>query len=54
MRSIPWALSIGVGHVDNRLARLAAVDYEEYAWQRFVDVFQICWNIAREYREEDI
>ena len=48
MRSIPWALPIGVGHVDNRLA---AVDYEEYGWQRFVDMFQICWNIAREYWE---
>ena len=54
MRSIPWALPIGVGHVDNRLARLAAVDYEEYAWQRFVDVFQICWNIARKCWGEDI
>jgi hypothetical protein len=26
---------------------------EEYAGQRFVDVFQIRWNIEREYWEED-
>jgi hypothetical protein len=29
------------------------VDDEEYARQRFVDVFQIGWNIEREYWEED-
>jgi len=28
------------------------VDDEEYAPQRFVDVFQIGWNIEREYWEE--
>ncbi len=28
-------------------------DGEEYARQRFVDVFQIGWNIEREYWEED-
>ena len=29
------------------------VDDEEYARQRFVDVFQIGWNIEREYWEEE-
>ena len=29
------------------------VDDEEYARQRFVDVFQIGWEIEREYWEED-
>ena len=29
------------------------VDDEAYARQRFVDVFQIGWNIEREYWEED-
>ncbi len=29
------------------------VDNEEYARQRFVNVFQIGWNIEREYWEED-
>lgn len=29
------------------------VDDEEYARQRFVDVFQIDWNIESEYWEED-
>ena len=29
------------------------VDDEEYARQRFVDVFQIGWNIEREHWEED-
>ena len=29
------------------------VDDEEYAQQRFVDVFQIGWNIEREHWEED-
>lgn len=29
------------------------VDDEEYARQRFVDVFQIGWNIECEYWEED-
>jgi len=29
------------------------VDDEEYARQRFVDVFQIGWNIERVYWEED-
>jgi hypothetical protein len=29
------------------------VDDEEYARQRFADVFQIGWNIEREYGEED-
>jgi hypothetical protein len=30
------------------------VDDGEYARQRFVDVFQIGWNIGREYWEEDV
>ena len=29
------------------------VDDEEYARQRFVDVFQIGWNIKRDYWEEE-
>ena len=29
------------------------VDDEEYAQQRFVDVFQIGWNIEREYWGEE-
>jgi hypothetical protein len=29
------------------------VDNEEYARQRFVTVFQIWWNIEREYWEEE-
>ena len=29
------------------------VDDEEYARQRFVDVFQIGWEIEREFWEED-
>ena len=29
------------------------VDDEEYARQRFVDVFQIGWHIEREFWEED-
>ena len=29
------------------------VDDEEYARQRFVDVFQFRWNIEHEYWEED-
>ena len=40
----------------NYLARFREhieVDDEEYARQRFVDVFQIGWEIEREFWEED-
>ena len=36
-----------------RFMEQVKVDDEDYARQRFVDVFQIGWNIEREYWEED-